>query len=635
MSLAYGIGGLINVPPPVLSGQGAPPATFRGLLGQSYFDKSTNPFTEYVYNGSGWERGGASAFNEVTANSGTAVPSAGNLNLLGSGTVTTTASGSTVTISATASGYPITPYVVGPIGAAGYQTIQSALDAANTAGGGLVYVQPGSYTENLTLYNNCPIQGAIDFTTIIGVHTPPASGTFTFDSLLLQSATDIFSSLVAGTTALNINNCFIIIANGYVFNLLNWTGELLMDNCGEASTQDGVVNNTGGSAIKFINVEIGAGSSNTMTLTGNGDVRFDTCNINCPINIAGSGTFVFQNGVEIKNSLTIAGSKSGVIVQTDFLTGAATAFTWSSSGTCLLSNSTINTSANPAIAGAGAGTLTIGNIVFINNNDIAATLTLGTTALIQTSSYRTIPLATNVTLSGNTLSATGSNTNIDINVTPKGTGSIIYSASRAAANLNYQATNSDNTSGTSNAGFQAAVGGASAGDPYSQYAVSGITTWTTGIDNSASDAYVIAASATLGTSNAASWSTTGVLTNTAGITATLGAITATNGNLVLGTAGNKILSTSVATTTTAGANSFGSVTLAGGTATVSTTSVTANSLIYIWRQSIGSTGAAALGQLSVGTIVAATSFVINALQAADATALQASDVSVIGWMIVN
>ncbi len=122
---------------------------------------------------------------------------------------------------------------------------------------------------------------------------------------------------------------------------------------------------------------------------------------------------------------------------------------------------------------------------------------------------------------------------------------------------------------------------------------------------------------------------------TTSITATLGNITATNGNLVLTAAGNKMIRTSVASTTTAGANSIGTVTLVGGTATISTSSVTASSLILIWRQSVGATGAAALGMLSVGTITASTSFVINAWQAANATALQASDVSVIGWEIIN
>lgn len=119
------------------------------------------------------------------------------------------------------------------------------------------------------------------------------------------------------------------------------------------------------------------------------------------------------------------------------------------------------------------------------------------------------------------------------------------------------------------------------------------------------------------------------------LTATLGAITAINGNLVLGTAGNKILSTSVATTTAAGANSFGTVTLVGGSAIVSTTAVNAASIIMLTRMTVGATGAAALGILSVGTIVAGTSFVINAWQVANATALQASDVSSIGWMIIN
>ena len=119
------------------------------------------------------------------------------------------------------------------------------------------------------------------------------------------------------------------------------------------------------------------------------------------------------------------------------------------------------------------------------------------------------------------------------------------------------------------------------------------------------------------------------------LTATLGAITATNGNIVRGTAGNKDVYSSVASTTTAGANSAGTVTLAGGTATVSTTAVTASSIIRLYRQGIGATGAAALGVLTLGTVVAATSFVINAVQAADATALQATDVSVIGWEIVN
>lgn len=216
-------------------------------------------------------------------------------------------------------------------------------------------------------------------------------------------------------------------------------------------------------------------------------------------------------------------------------------------------------------------------------------------------------------------------------------GDIINSHSNAATDVTIEVTNSDNTSGSSRSGVEIATGGASSGDPYLSFQISGVgaSTMTMGLDNSASDLFVISNSTAIGTSNALTLSQAGALTATTSMTATLGDITATNGNIVRGTAGNKDVYSSVATTTTAGANSAGTVALAGGTATVSTTAVTAGSQIRLYRQGIGATGAAALGDLTLGTIVAATSFVINAVQAADATALQASDVSVIGWEIVN
>lgn len=119
------------------------------------------------------------------------------------------------------------------------------------------------------------------------------------------------------------------------------------------------------------------------------------------------------------------------------------------------------------------------------------------------------------------------------------------------------------------------------------------------------------------------------------VTATLGNITATNGNFVKGTAGNKDVYTSVSSTITAGANSAGTVTLVAGTATISTTSVTASSLIRLTRQNVGATGANATGNLSISTITASVSFRINAVLIADATALATNDLSVVFWEIVN
>ena len=180
--------------------------------------------------------------------------------------------------------------------------------------------------------------------------------------------------------------------------------------------------------------------------------------------------------------------------------------------------------------------------------------------------------------------------------------------------------------------------------PPAQYYTSGAGLWyqlpssSFGVSSVTGTSNQITASPTVGNvvlSIPSAFTAPGSITATTTVTATLGNITATNGNIVRGTAGNKDVYSSVATTTTAGANSAGTVTLVGGTATISTTAVTANSQIRLYRQGIGSTGAAALGILSLGTITAGASFVINAVQAANATALQASDVSVIAWEIVN
>lgn len=474
--------------------------------------------------------GGASGdVNTLTGDSGGAVsPTAGNINVVGSNGIKTSGSGSTLTITPSASGFPITPFVVGPVGQAGYQTIASAITAANAAGGGIIYVQPGTYTENLTLTGNIEIVGvpgnsdsatAANCVIISGVHTPPTSGSFTFANCHLVSATHIFSSAAAGSATLVIINCSVVITSGFIFNLANWTGNLVVYDLGDTSTNNGVVNNAGGATCFFISATLGAGTGQTMSTTG--PVILQEVDLNCPWTAA-TGTTISCDYVIFTQAITAANNSTGSFRNCTFNTGSSAALTMSSSAAVSLLASIISSSNNPAIAGSGAGTLTLGDITFTSNSSLAGTLTLA------------------------------------------------YAASKLGA--------------------------------------------------------------TVMTGNS---SVTGSFTASTTLTATSGAITATNGNLVLNTAGNKIVSTSVASTTTAGANSFGSVTLVGGTATVNTTSVTANSLIYIWRQSVGATGAAALGQLSVGTIVASTSFVINAWSAANATSLQASDVSVIGWMIVN
>ncbi len=214
------------------------------------------------------------------------------------------------------------------------------------------------------------------------------------------------------------------------------------------------------------------------------------------------------------------------------------------------------------------------------------------------------------------------------------TGNIVASTGNITSTLGSMSAATTVTAGT---GITATTGNivASTGNITSTLgSMSAATTVTAGTGITATTGNIVASTGNI-TSTLGSVAAGTTVTAGTSITATLGAITATNGNLVLGTAGNKILSTSVGTVAAAGANSFGSVTLVGGTATVATTAVTANSLIVIWRQSIGITGANPVGLLYVGPIVPATSFEIHAGLSTSVTTDVATDVSVVGWMIIN
>lgn len=84
--------GPVMVAPPALSGSGAPPVNFKGILGQEYFDKSISPPTGYVWNGSSWStNSGAGVFTSFTAVGTTSINDTGaaatSIGSLGTGTV--------------------------------------------------------------------------------------------------------------------------------------------------------------------------------------------------------------------------------------------------------------------------------------------------------------------------------------------------------------------------------------------------------------------------------------------------------------------------------------------------------------------------------------------------------------------
>ena len=280
--------------------------------------------------------------------------------------------------------YQNSRYVVSNVaGATPYQTIQSAINAANAAGGNAtIFIRSGTYTENLTLYSTVNLEGAEASTTIItGVHTPPNAGSTTFSRIGFVSASDVINSAAAGTTTFKFARCNFSITNGYVLNVANWTGAILMKYCNEgASTTNGIINNTGTSQVDLINNTIGAGTAKSLTV--NGAVTIFNNRIGCPIALSGNATSVFDGGCALQGTVTVTGNANLTIANSRIVTGVATALVASSTLPVLLSNVSINTT--NAIAINGTGSVSFAEATFPQSNVVAGTVTQILTGVVKT-----------------------------------------------------------------------------------------------------------------------------------------------------------------------------------------------------------------------------------------------------------
>lgn len=380
----YGIGSPLPPlsPVPVISTRVPLASDLNFELGTTWIDTTTNQAWTMTGSAAGaatWSLSspGASDVDTLTGDAGGAIsPVAGNINILGGVTTDVAGAPGSLTVNPSANGYPASPYIVGAAGEGGYATITAAITAATGSGTDqTIIVQPGTYTENLTLVDGITIVGTIaETTTITGVHTPPAAGTISFKTLTLTSATDIFNSAAAGTTAITVNDCDINVTNGYLFNLLNWTGDIFIFDSGAYGTNDGFINNTGGSDVRAENCSLGAGVGNAYGMSG-GAVTFRRIDLTPPGTFGGAATVDVANSIFF-GTLTTAGTATFLIGSCIFHTGATACINHGSAGTIVVDNDILNTANNPAIAGAGAGVLTIGSTSFENDTNLAGTLTL-------------------------------------------------------------------------------------------------------------------------------------------------------------------------------------------------------------------------------------------------------------------
>lgn len=247
----------------------------------------------------------------------------------------------------------------------------------------------------------------------------------------------------------------------------------------------------------------------------------------------------------------------------------------------------------------------------------------GMTAL----SFATSAATAGITISGDDIDADGSDSNISITVSPKGTGDfivdvgdiqatagdIIATRSSASGDVTVECTNSDNTAADSDAFFEVAVGGTSGGNPGIRFQISSGQNYSMGIDNADSDKLVICADNDLGTDVLAKFDET------------TKDVEITQGNLVLAAVAKQIQLNGGAVT-----DFIGQATLSSGTVSVANTNIAAGDRIFVTRSSLNSS--TALGEL-VTAISAGASFSITSVSVADGSTTITGDTSVVDYII--
>lgn len=278
-------------------------------------------------------------------------------------------------------------YVVAPNG--NFGTIQAAIDQAVADGyavlGTTISLAAGTYTENLdfSAAPNINLIGSAgeDEVFIRGTHTPPATGSIIFSSIKFTAATDVLlDNATAGTCNIKFYNCTFYTDGvvypfvGYVCNLPNWVGDIIIESCSDISTANSIIFNNGSAAVDIVDSTIGSGAVGARL---SGVTRILNSRIFCDLLFVTNAVAQIQDST-VDSVITIDNPATANIYNS-YLTHNTSALIDNSTGDVQLGNVVINVTAGDAISGTGTR-LHIGEVVYINQSGYAGTLTVLFTA---------------------------------------------------------------------------------------------------------------------------------------------------------------------------------------------------------------------------------------------------------------
>ena len=381
--------------------------------------------------------------------------------------------------------WAVARYIVDPTAGQGtHTTIAAAM--ADAVSGDVIAVRQGTYTEDFTMTPGVTLTtmggGEYGGVTVVGKVTMSGAGTSTIFGMRLQTNSD-FAVAVTGSAAsiLVIENSFINCTNNTGISSTSSGGSFIkIKNCEVDLATTGISYfsiSGSGTLFVFYCFFMNTGASSTAsTMTNTSNVSFNNTLISLPITSSDTSRFSSYNSRHEtfstnSTSLTLNGTGNNIIVNGQLSSGTASTISVGAGATLLLTNTTVSSSNTNAISGLG-------------------------------------------TLDYTPISFSGASSNISVttqNLLYFGPSALVGSSNTGNTNT-LRVSNASNTA-SSSANIVSTVGGSTAADPTYQAAVSGVTTWTWGIDNSVTsptaDPFVIAQGNALGTNNIMSVATTG------------------------------------------------------------------------------------------------------------------------------
>ncbi len=366
-----------------------------------------------------------------------------------------------------------------------YSTMASAMSAASA--GDTVFLR-SAITEDFTIKANVnivgwPVSGSNSSPSITGKITMSTAGICTISGIKLITNSDYFLVTSGAVSAsVTLDKCNLQCTNFTGINQTATSGAVRIQNCQSDLGTTGIAlfaSTAGTLQINNCPVMANTGGSTTASTKSAGTLFMQWSAFGHPITTSGTAAIQIQQCyLTVTNTTCLTHGGSG--------------------GTSFIVDSLIESGTATAISVGASG------VLYCHHNDIASS---NTNAIDGTGS---------ILYGANTFSSSSSHVSTTTKtILSEGPSRTIGSSNSGATNT-LTVTNASNTA-SSNANIVATVGGTSAGDATHQAVVSGTQTWTWGVDNSETgDPWVLAASATLGTTNALSITTAGVVSLAAG-----------------------------------------------------------------------------------------------------------------------